>query len=1069
MKTKKYDMKGGSGLKTKKYDMKGGMKILKTLGTQAKKAAIGTGKLLKGPKWTKGKGFNGLIYRTKESYGKRQVIPTQKARAAAAVAKGTVFVATAGIAPAVLGAIPAYYVGKRIYKGTRGIWRGIALTRSGKAQKEMRQETGITDLGYLKRKSEKMKSEKEKYADRIAKIKVEIDAAKNTDPAKIKSKTNKLIREEGKLHDIGLKEQEIMYKWKKHLDHVKKKAENRKSKKKSGRTNKTTFEIKKNSSIENAIKNAEKHYENVAKKKKQDKLNTLEIKKKLFNETKNPLEEKRQTMATATVNYLNIYKTGTSQEIKDKKNAMDQAIKAYKTLETTEYKNIVQREKDYLEAQKQYNKQSKKASTLTNLSRRSKESKFKSIGRALTIPDYATRIRQKFTRKGNLLKSANVDLASASEEQKKDATWITTYWQKKDKATRQKKELLERYIKRGEGYLNLKGTKKIIDPDSGKKTSQTKTLKEIVEEGLTLPQGQDISTVKYKEFLEHIDKLESENKISPREHTILQKYHKAKRINAITAQDSNKNKKLTTDIETQLKTLTEIKNRIGSYDPIKQVLPTAFKKNFGTDKDAISPVKLLTLFTHEVEKNKIELETNIDQINKLPDTDKYKARQIAELYAKYGLVDPPTSGDIDITKFEDNKVIEYISSKSPIFSDGTVNTELKKLIKDTTDIANLKTKLETETKQEATAFIKEKSVYTTQNLDAINIKLQGATFTSDEGKKVKAATLFETALSDEKLRLADIISNNDLNEISQLKDLGLLELDTTGNPKLDPNTNKPILITDETKLAQHIYDTNIDVKTAAELANITADRLTKVNIDTMKGGLKAKIDENNQKIDTATTEKSRLEADQVYIDYKAREVVEDQRIKDLNEKEKTDLTAEIVILTGEKVTKDGELVTKKNLLALGVADDLKIHLGILANPLTQEAFMKAQTDVDAYKAKRVTDLAAGGKLAPGGINAEPDENKTLIEEALTAYDEKIRTDRTINEKTKAQSDLDTNLTARINVGLETFARSEKEKDPALSEIFKGISENSGIIDTVTPVIQDLTFDQSQIETALANP
>ena len=828
---------------------------------------------------------------------------------------------------------------------------------------------------------------------------------------------------------------------------------------------KTDFKLTGTETLGNAIKKAKDYYENHAKKAKDKVLEKVQETKKKYDAVRQPFidSQAKYIQAKKTLNELkgqNTTQMSKTEKInlnkridlatKEHTTSLNNYKKAFSTMKNS--KDIIQA---YTVAQKAYKRISGKAQNLNNLSKRSKESVFHSLKRGLKLPNPGYYMKRGLTFRGEILKRSNTDNTSSnSTNQKKDKKWLVKKWSNETSAFPNK---LKEYKSRGEAFMKTKTTRKVklflpdgttpkIDPKTKKQMigyNTTSTLSDIVKKGL-IAEGKTMKNMDYKSFLVHINKLQEQGEISPRQYTVLQKYHKALRIDQM-IKNSNTTR-LTTDIGSEIKTLDEVQKRLGTYNSTETLLPEKLKIGFGSNKDAISDVKLLTVFSHEVNKKKLALNLEIDELNKLPDTDKSREDKIAALYKKYGLdvkANPPTSGIIE--KISDNEIMDIVK-KNKVFSYGDVSVKLTSLLTGVDDVEKLNTSLTDKKKVEAQEFFKDKISTTPRTqLNTIKTKLDDTTVSTPEAKKVKAAFIIETALKEERTILEDKLKDKTLdgNDIMQLKDLGLLELDGAGNVKYDKTEKVPILIQDNEKLLEHIQSQNKDIKQLLTDTKLTlANFKTPEDIIEMKTGLDITLNKKQVELQSTTTEEvAKLKALKDSPGYKKYQTELDGNIKTLATQYQNNATEKINTLTTTQTdltTKLTEALDKTDLDAA-----TKTNIETLIKTPTDDTAFKAIQKLEEEKTSREAEVITG-------INQLTAEEK-LKYAALDAYKVKIANDVELATK---QTEL-TNLSKLPTIDINSVTKI-KNLD---NEIKKITDEKLNLYTDLDTKLTDTTLDK----------
>ena len=260
------------------------------------------------------------------------------------------------------------------YLATRGLVRQFAFTRSGKAQKEIRQTTGIKDYNKIKKQADSLEAKKQKYKD---KLKTLAENAKTVSNANTRSKLSKIFgrrlqtksyygedgverqswlqrkfgkqtkstmidiksrKIEKKQEAIKKKEQFILDKWKKRIAF-------QKTKKNEGkRKGKTVFEGIINGDLKQSLTAASKHVEDQKRIKRDEALQKAFESKKTYTDAKSKFDAVEGNFKTARDKYYSALATAGGKanlSDKDKKEYAD-ALEAYREARSSKTKYSIE-------------------------------------------------------------------------------------------------------------------------------------------------------------------------------------------------------------------------------------------------------------------------------------------------------------------------------------------------------------------------------------------------------------------------------------------------------------------------------------------------------------------------------------------------------------------------------------------------------------------------------------------------------------------------------------------------------------------------------------------------------
>jgi hypothetical protein len=685
-------------MKCKKTDMRGAGFWGRT-GSRLKKAAVGTRKVF----------THGMLTKTPST--------TYKSKFGKIVGTPTAVLVTYPTRKLVKGVIESIKMIPRQFKGR---------TRSGKAKKLLRQVTGITNYNELKRKADKITRKTDEYKrlrnDLERTIMDTTTGSKDKHQEKIDTLTRKIEHQEFK---AGL----IETKWRAQLDKKKRDISTGETALKLDTTNvvnknsegKTRYDpttgdiLMRKKTISEHLADAEKHFEDEASKITQESLEKVEKAKAAYmtateSYTKARADIKVQQDIIATQKQVREeaekeYRAAGSD--KKKQNSARQIIKAagaeitkarkqqlnlengaLKTaIAIMNTKEVAEARRNYEAAQQAYIKRMGKAHSIKNLSNRAKESVFKSLGRALTIPPIFERMDRKITSKSKIIDRANTAEETKNVQNKsvkRDRDWIVGYYSKQKSGRPQK---LAKKIIEGKTYLGSYGDKKQfrkgddgkfkLDPTTKKPIPMT--LRDIIQE--SLEKGTTIETMPNKEFEAHLSKLQEDGTISIKDYEAIHTYHTAHRIqNMINTADITQKKG---EIDTSLTKLSAVKAHLGSdygktlFDVNKLKAQGNFIK-IGEDEGKNGLKYKVTLaYVREFEEEAKQRKLALDSIDKETNP-KLKQNLINYLYKKYYPGTPeqdvPKSDEFnrDIIEKDDsiihnkvrgNKVFEKLSSE----------------------------------------------------------------------------------------------------------------------------------------------------------------------------------------------------------------------------------------------------------------------------------------------------------------------------------------------------------------------------------------------------------------------
>ena len=727
MKTKKYEMNGGGGLKTKKYEMNGGGEKGKKWKSVKKgfKAITGSTVLT---------GFRYKKYKSNDPREKKRSLPGKIASELTSLPT----ISRILRAPKqILYSVPKYLA-------TRGLVRKFAFTRSGKAQKEIRQTTGIKDYNKIKKQADSLEAKKQKYKE---KLKTLAENAKTVSNANTRSKWSKIFgrrlqtksyyEEDGvkrqswlqrkfgkqtkstmidiesrklekKQKAIKDKEQFILDKWKKRIAFQTNKAT------KGKRKGKTVFKSSgiTNGDLKKSLTAASKHVEDQKRIKRDEALQKAFESKKTYTDAKSKFDAVEGSFKTARDKYYDaLAKAGGKANPQDKKEYAV-ALEAYREARSSKTKYSIQVPKTsfgspVLGADGRQETESKEVTYkdmqgyirgLQKIYNKDQTNYQKIAGKAQTLEQLADRSRNTESLKrglkkllpgarpfGGLLTTYGKILSSANKttntaKTKRNKDLIVKYWTK-DKEGREQK--LKEYLATGELNLKRTGKTKKIDPN----TKQVMTLEEIIKKEVSDPNDPSkqiniVDTMTYKDYLVHLKNLQSKGDITSKEYEVLQKYGKAKRINKI-INASDKQKTLV-DITTKKGQLDVMTQRLGesgkTYKYGTPIKKTDLVTGFGKNAGDISKVKLLSLVDYETKEEKSKIESEIKYINTIKDT-KIRDQKITDLYAKYGATIPAMKENINISDFNPQQITKYVIDTSTIFKDTEVKNELFTIFK----------------------------------------------------------------------------------------------------------------------------------------------------------------------------------------------------------------------------------------------------------------------------------------------------------------------------------------------------------------------------------------------------
>lgn len=628
----------------------------------------------------------------------------------------------------VLAAIPSALVYAPVRYGVKGVVEGIKMiprqfkgrTRSGKAKKLLRQVTGITNYNKLKRKADKITRKTDEYKNLLDIERTNMDTttgSKDKYQEKIDTLTRKIKHQEFK---AGL----IEKKWRERLDDKKNKkistgeqalkltitqVENKNSEGNLRYNPHTGDILMRDKTISEHLADAEKHFEDEASKITQEKLEDVETKKAAYMDatklhTKARADIKAQQDIIATQKQIREeaekeYKAAGSD--KDKQNAARKKIqvaglaittarKQQKKLEDGALKRakaqlntnaVKEARANYEAAQQEYIKRIGKAHTLKNLSNRSKESVFKSVGRAFTIPPIFERMDRKITRKSKIIERAiTAEDTVQNKSVKRDRDWIVGYYSKENSG---RPEKLADTITEGKTYLASYGDKKHFKKRAdGKFEIDPKTkkpipipLRDIIQEGLET--GKTLETMPNKEFEAHLRNLQENGTISIKDYEAIHTYHTAHRIDKMIKEAEITKKK--GEIDTSLNKLKEVKAHLGNnygktpidVDNIDK--QGEFIKIDSGDNHGLK-YKVTLAYVREFEEEANKRKLALDSIDKETNP-KLKQNLIDYLYKKYY----PGTHEQDIPKSDEFKREEIEKDDSIIHDKVRGNQVFEKL------------------------------------------------------------------------------------------------------------------------------------------------------------------------------------------------------------------------------------------------------------------------------------------------------------------------------------------------------------------------------------------------------